>query len=503
VILEDLHLADKPSLLLLEFVVREMSNSRLMIVGNYRDMDLNRRHPLAVTLGELTREHGMDPPDSLVNVVHTQTEGSPLFVSETVRLLIQEGDITFGEEPKNKTASWDIRIPEGVREVIGRRLDRLSDQCNEVLIIAAVVGRQFRMEILQRLIEDLTEDRLLDLLDEALAAHIIEELADDIGLYQFTHALMRETLTSELSANRTVRMHANIAEALEAYYGDAALDHAAVLVEHFSEAEVVLGSQKLLTYSVAAGNAALAALAREQAQQYFERALSALDSNFDVSTRAEIIFGLGRSQTSSAGADQMGATAQTLLEAFQLYQSIGDTASALRVASFPLTSLNTTERIHPLVDALATTTDESPFIEALQNAESGTSEAARLGFLQASFTFHRSPGLDETLLILGNALNDAVAANDVSTDIRIHSFMATADFAYQRTDAGLHHLENALALEKTANEPRIACGLHRWLAEIYRSIGEIDTSRQHADTFLERAEQLHDRNFISVALRTN
>jgi predicted ATPase len=232
-------------------------------------MDLNRRHPLAVTLGELTREHlldglllrglaksdvnrfievaaGMEPPDSLVNVVHTQTEGSPLFVSETVRLLIQEGDITFGEEPKNKTASWDIRIPEGVREVIGRRLDRLSDQCNEVLIIAAVVGRQFRMEILQRLIEDLTEDRLLDLLDEALAAHIIEELADDIGLYQFTHALMRETLTSELSANRTVRMHANIAEALEAYYGDAALDHAAVLVEHFSEAEVVLGSQKLL-----------------------------------------------------------------------------------------------------------------------------------------------------------------------------------------------------------------------------------------------------------------
>ena len=154
--LEDLHWSDKPSLMLLEFVARELANSRIMIVGNYRDMELNRRHPLSITLGELSRLHlferfllrglqrhdvrrfsevaaGIEPPDLLVDVVHAQTEGSPLLVTETVRLLIQEGDITAGSGATGGTSSWEARIPEGVRELIGRRLDRLSERCNDVL----------------------------------------------------------------------------------------------------------------------------------------------------------------------------------------------------------------------------------------------------------------------------------------------------------------------------------------------------------------------------------
>ena len=169
VMLEDLHWSDKPSLVLLEFVARELANAKIMIIGNYRDVELNRRHALSITLGDLTRERlfertllrglrrhdverfieiaaGITPPSALVDAVHTQTEGNPLFVTETVRLLIQEGDITAGRTAKGGTTSWEIRIPEGVREVIGRRLDRLSERCNEVLTIAAVIGRQFRFD---------------------------------------------------------------------------------------------------------------------------------------------------------------------------------------------------------------------------------------------------------------------------------------------------------------------------------------------------------------------
>jgi hypothetical protein len=150
-VLDDLHWADKPSLLLLEFVARELASARVIIVGTYRDMELNRRHPLSVTLGDLTRERlfdrvllrgltrqdvarfveiapGTTPPRGLIDAIHTQTEGNPLFVTETVRLLIQEGEFT-SDKTNRSDSSWNIRIPEGVREVIGRRLDRLSERC--------------------------------------------------------------------------------------------------------------------------------------------------------------------------------------------------------------------------------------------------------------------------------------------------------------------------------------------------------------------------------------
>jgi hypothetical protein len=132
--LEDLHWSDRPSLMLLEFVARELGNSHLMIVGNYRDVDLNRRHPLSITLGELTRERlydrvvlrglqkhdvrrfievaaGVEPSDALVDVVHTQTEGNPLFVTETVRLLIQQGDISSGGRLRLGPARGRYRYP--------------------------------------------------------------------------------------------------------------------------------------------------------------------------------------------------------------------------------------------------------------------------------------------------------------------------------------------------------------------------------------------------------
>ncbi|MCI0799804.1 MAG: AAA family ATPase, partial [Chloroflexi bacterium] len=116
-VLDDLHWADHPSLLLLEFVARELSGSRLLLVGTYRDMELSRRHPLSLTLGELTRERlfqrvllrglnpedvdrfielvsGAAPPRGMLEAVHRQTEGNPLFVTEVVRLLVQEGELT-------------------------------------------------------------------------------------------------------------------------------------------------------------------------------------------------------------------------------------------------------------------------------------------------------------------------------------------------------------------------------------------------------------------------
>ncbi|MCH8282536.1 MAG: protein kinase, partial [Chloroflexi bacterium] len=246
-VLDDLQWADQPSLSLLQFVARELSGARLLLVGTYRDMELSRQHPLTETLGELTRERlfqrvllrgltqedvgrfiemtsGNSAPRGLVEAVHSQTEGNPLFVTEVVRLLVQEGELN--PEKARETDSWTIRIPEGVREVIGRRLNRLSQRCNEALTIASILGREFTMSQLRPLVEEVTEDRLFELLEEALASRLIEELPQSVGRYQFTHALIQETLAAELSLTRRVRLHARIAQALEDLYGDDATSHA-------------------------------------------------------------------------------------------------------------------------------------------------------------------------------------------------------------------------------------------------------------------------------------
>ncbi|MCH7740191.1 MAG: AAA family ATPase [Chloroflexi bacterium] len=357
-ILEDLHWADKPSLMLLEFVARELSNSRLMIVGNYRDMELNRRHPLSVTLGELTREHlfdrvvlrglqkhdvhrfievaaGIEPPSALVDVVYAQTEGNPLFVTETVRLLIQEGDLASGAKTRGGTSSWEIRIPEGVREVIGRRLDRLSERCNEVLTIASVVGRQFHFNVLMKLAEDVSENMLLDVLDEALNARVVEEVATDVGLYQFTHALMQETLMGELSAARRVRLHARIAEALESSYGDEADEHAAELAGHFTEAEPVLGGEKAVEYSIIAGERALDANGYDDAEPYFRQARALREGQPEDEHTARILHGLGRILSVRASLETRQEGWDLLAAAFDIYVETGNVGAAAQAAKFP------------------------------------------------------------------------------------------------------------------------------------------------------------------------
>ncbi len=381
--LEDLHWADKPSLVLLEFVARELANSRILIIGNYRDIELNRRHPLSVTLGDLSRERlfervvlrglqkhdvrrfieiaaGITPPPALVETVFQQTEGNPLFVTETVRLLIQEGDITSGQSSKGGTTSWEIRIPESVREVIGRRLDRLSERCNEVLTIAAVIGRQFQFDVLKILAEDTTDSQLLDAMDEALSARIIEELKEDVGFYQFTHAQMQDTLTQELSHTRAVRMHARIAEALEDYYGDDAEDHAAELAEHFAEAETVLGTKKLIEYHVAAGQQALDSHAYDRAFGYLTSALER--HNIKDEMWAKMTALLARAKAATAKRTDLSASAKLYQDAFYWFLQNGDIEDAVKVAIAPFPHFHGTEGMSDMYQqAIAITPKNSSF----------------------------------------------------------------------------------------------------------------------------------------------
>ncbi len=249
VVFEDLHWADRPTLLLLQHLAREIARSRLLVVGTYRDADLDRQHPLSATLAEMNREQlfervflrgltrdevdtyvrqtaNTEPSRAVLDRVYEETEGNPFFLSQVVALMAQQGTLTA-------TSLSDVALPEGVVQALGQRLDRLSGQCNELLSIAAVSGREFGHESLAAATEH-DDDTLLRLIEEALDGRVIEETSM-AGEYRFTHALMQETLLGELSTARRVAMHARIAESLERLWGDRAERHAAELARHYAE----------------------------------------------------------------------------------------------------------------------------------------------------------------------------------------------------------------------------------------------------------------------------
>ncbi len=351
---------------MLEFLAPELEGSRVLVLVSYREAELTRRHPLSHTLGELAKERrfqrvllrglsyedveryievaaGIEPPVGLADAVHKRTEGNALFVTEVVRLLVQEGDLAAGPEPVDgrparSEETWTIRIPEGVRAAVGRRLDRLSESCNQTLTVASVVGREFGMDQLQSLSDDLSEDELLDVLEEALAARVIEQLPQQLGHYQFTHSLVQRTLVDELSPTQRVRLHGRVAEALEEMWGPNASEHAAELAHHFTEAAPVTGTERLVRYSLLAGEHALDEYAFEEALSFFQRALAAKEGQPTETETASLLFGLGRAQANML---RMGDARASLTHAFDYYVEVGAVDRAVAVAEYPMDIGNT------------------------------------------------------------------------------------------------------------------------------------------------------------------
>jgi tetratricopeptide (TPR) repeat protein len=315
-ILDDAHWADKASLLLLQFLAREMGSARLLVLVTYRDIELGRDHPLFQALGEITREpgttrlqlrglgasdvaryiemtSGFAPPDDLVAAVHHETEGNPFFTGEVVRLLVAEGRLE-SERP----TGWKIGVPQGVREVIGRRLSRLSEECNRVLTLASVIGREFGLDVLER-VSGLDGEQLLEVLDESLAARIVAKVPEAVGRYRFAHALVRDTLYDEPSPVRRVRLHRQIGEAVEAIHEANPGRHLAELAYHFGQAaEDGRLADKAILYSRRAAERALAQLAYEDGARLYQLALDAVTTHRPAAQveRGELLLGLGEAE---------------------------------------------------------------------------------------------------------------------------------------------------------------------------------------------------------------
>ena len=328
-ILDDLHWAATPTIRLLSHLVRAPEQSALLILGTYRESELVRGSPLAEALPDLRRDHaferislagldeqsvgqliessaGIAPPQALRHAVHARTEGNPFFIEEIARDLTEAG-AEAGGDGEGLLEAASRGIPEGVRDVIRHRLSRLSTECNGALSIASVIGREFRVDVLER-VSDLTADRLLDALDEAVGARVVAETSDAVGRYHFVHALMRETLHEELSAIRRARLHRRIGDVLESDPDVSPL--LSELAYHYFEAASVGEATKAVDYAMQAGERAIAHLAYEQAVDHFAMALQALDLTSAPSEqrRCELLLALADAQRRS-GEGELAAEA--------------------------------------------------------------------------------------------------------------------------------------------------------------------------------------------------
>ena len=509
-VVDDLHWADEGSLRLLEFIARELAGVRLLLIGTYRDVELSRRHPLSQTLAELTRERlferlllrglnredverfieatcGTSPPAELVNVVHVQTEGNPLFVTEVVRLLAQEGELS--PERLSGHEGWSIRIPEGVREVIGRRLERLSARCNETLAIASVIGREFGLDQLERLIADLSEDRLLEVLEEGLSARVIEELPRAAGRYQFTHALIQETLAEELSLTRRVRLHARIAEALEELYGEDADQHATELAHHFAEAQTLLGPDKLVRYSLSAGESALAAHAHEQALAHFERAFATREDEVMDDETAALLFGLGRAQVSGLARYEVEPAVTSLRRAFDHYADSGNVSRAVTVAAHPI----------PWSLGLGQTEYAELIARALTLVPPDSHEAGRLLAQHGWLSGVIDADYDAAQEAFQRALSIARRQGDAALERRTLANAAFVDAFHLRWQDCLTEGLRAIDLAQRVGDLHSELQARRAVAWALTATGEREDARSHLAVALVHAERLRERWWLASA----
>lgn len=323
-VLDDLHWADASSLLLLQFLARGLRRARLLVVATYRDMELDRTHPLSKVLAELRREglyervqlRGLSADEvtalveavaqqeggpegrRLAQMLHRETEGNPFFVEETLLHLLDSGAISRsagGRWTIHARSIEELGIPEGVREVVGRRLSRLSKECNRVLAHAAVVGRDFDTPVLAAISECSSED-FMNALEEAKRAEVIREASNVLGRFRFAHALIRETLYDELSAPQRVRLHRQVGEVLERLHASNPEPVVAALAYHFTQGAQAGGDvDKAIAYAVRAGERATAQVAYDDAVLHYERALQAqeLQDPIDESLRCDLLLALG------------------------------------------------------------------------------------------------------------------------------------------------------------------------------------------------------------------
>jgi class 3 adenylate cyclase/tetratricopeptide (TPR) repeat protein len=491
-VLDDVHWAARPTLTLLQHLLNATARAKLLVVGTYRDTDLDRAHPLSalladlrrtpgvgrISLGGLNREevarlvshaagHELDEGERAISdAIYAETEGNPFFVRETLRHLRESGTIYLRDGRwVSDVGPSEIGLPEGVREVVGRRLNRLSAEANSALTVGAVVGRDFRLDTVVA-VTGLDEDVALSGIDEAVEARLVDEIG--VGRYRFAHALVRSTLYDELSVTRRARMHRAVGEYLES----ARSDDVASLAHHFAAA--ASGDvTKAVRYAALAGDRAQKQLAYDQAATFYQQALDLLDDTVGVAEtgdrqqRCGLLVALGEAQRRSGDP----AHRQTLLDASALARSVGATDLLVRAALANNRGFWSVagEVDHERIDVLKAALD------AVGPGDS-VERALLLGVLGGELMF--DPDAENREEYGREATDIARRLGDTAALADVLVVAGPSKFFPWTIDEGVADVDDLLAITDEATTPVQALWANLWLYVMRSAVGDIERAAE-------------------------
>jgi class 3 adenylate cyclase/tetratricopeptide (TPR) repeat protein len=349
-VLDDLQWSDSPTLHLLRYVIANAESNALYVLGTFRDTEVSPSSPLNDLLGALRREprvgrvhlEGFDDAGvlafveaaagqhlegrelDLARAVCRETEGNPFFVGEVLRSLIETGAVYRNESGRWSAAGdWsEIELPNSVREVISARVARLGAAAGQVLTMAAVIGREFDFDLLES-VTGIDPEEVIAVLDAASSAALLREVSEVPGRFTFSHALTQHTLYQQMGAVRRSRAHRQVAEAIEANPARRLEDRGGELAHHWLNAPQPASCAKAMDYARKAGDAALAALAPDDAVRYFSKALQLLElaPADDPQFECDLQLALGEAERQSG----IPGFRRAFLDAARLAEQIGST----------------------------------------------------------------------------------------------------------------------------------------------------------------------------------
>ena len=513
-VLDDLHWATSPTLLLLRHLIRSERPLRALLLCTHRATELHLGDPLAQLLADLQGDHnvqrlsltGLDeraiaelleaavgqPLDeratALVHALEAQTAGNPFFIRELLANVVESGRMPDCERLDAHATAAQLEVPAGLRHVIGQRVARLSAPTGRALNVAAVAGPRFSFAVLERVLGE--DAGVLDALDEATAAGLLTEAGQ--GRYAFAHALVRQTLYERLGSLRRARLHGQVGEALEALPGSEA--YVETLAHHFAQAATDGQGVKAADYALAAGRIATGRLGYEEAAAHYEQGLQALalTAQPEDERRCQLLIALGQARWDAG--DLEGAR-QASAEAAGLAQKLHDRIALAR-AALSYCGPNRFEL------AVAVT---QPVVDLLQRAllalgdEPSPLRAQLLGRLATFSDATRKP------VIARQALDMARQVADPAT---LSGVIAATIWATNGPDTLHESLAMTRELGRLADDlgdSRLRALAHEWLLDHLLELGDIEAAEREFQALQRLAETRRERYFKwhVTAIRAN
>ena len=503
--IDDLHWGDHGTLALLHYLLRRLRGERVMILSAYREVELDRSHPLAAALVEWNRERlvtriqlgrlsfeecgnmlaGMfgqqQVSEEFTRVIYKETEGNPFFIEEVIKALVEQGQIYREDGRWQRLEIEELAIPQSIKEAIGRRLNKLSQSGLSLLQYAAFLGKVFDFNELAAVYSvdagqpPQLEDQMLNALDESLSAQLIRSLGGET--FAFTHDKIREVLYEELNPIRRRRFHQRTGDLLEKLYSGQAIGaHVQDLAYHFLQSGDL---NKALRYSLTAAQEARRIYAHQDSLRYYQHAAECAEALNDSENLVEIYEAIG----SVFAAQGM------------VYPAVENFERALALAETPEKRVRMKTRIGTEYTQVGDARGLE-YLHAAQRELDPENQSRDLAYVLAMLGryHHYQAQHNQAVSYLRESLQLAEPLDDALLLTFIYAFLAGAYQHLGRFSESMHWGEQSILLgERKENLQAVASG-HEFLAEDYMIMGIWDKAIHHAQLYYQIGEKIGDQS---------